>query len=98
MEPTLFLASPERLSLPFPSGSAPEGREPIQGLEVTYSLDRLHRESDRIQTSLLAEIRYTCESGTIREWVRVPVEVSRCGQGWRCRMGPDWCWSTDWPS
>jgi len=99
MEPTLMTTGPERFSLPLPPGlTGADGKE-IRGLEVTYSLAPLRQEGDLVQTSLLTEIRYHLAAGETwgREWVRVPVEVRRSADGWLCQMGPDWCWSTDWP-
>jgi hypothetical protein len=99
MEPTLMITAPEGFALPLPPGLARTDGEEIQGLEVTYHLDPVRRDGDRVVTSLLAEIRYHLAAGATwaREWVRVPVEVRRCAGGWRCQMGPGWCWSTDWP-
>ncbi len=99
-EPLVLLSELKSIILPVAPGLSIDGEAVIDRISLTCQMGAVRPRENGVATSLWTEIRYLLATGEVwaTEWLQLPVTFLCDGHSWRCRLGPDWCWSTDWPT
>jgi|GEM_PF-5533251 len=99
-EPLVLLSELEAVTLGIGPGLSTGTGSVIDRIRLTCRLGPVSQGEGGVATSLLVQIQYIESSGEVwaSEWLQLPVQFREQEGAWTCQVGPDWCWSTDWPT
>lgn len=96
----LLLGDMPEVPIPIPGSLlAPDGAEILE-IALGYRLGPIRIDAEQACASLYVTAKYLLASGEVHatEWFETSIHFHRHRGTWGCTVGPDWYWSSDWPS